>query len=405
MQDPGIQTGFGKQLANSEKKVRDRAVRGLLKWLKENDDVTELQLRKLWKGLFYAYWMSDKPLIQQHLANRLASLVLQLPPKVAIGYLDGFWKTICSEWWGIDRLRLDKFYLLLRKFHFYAFQYLEQSQWDANVTDQYLDILGQGPLKPNDMKIPDGLRYHTSEVFVDELRKALDGKTVSAEQITNLLKPFFIILGKSASDIVVDRVIENVFDTILAQSEEDAFFDMVEIGKAVFELATSSETINKNRSKIVGLYKKFASRVEIDVDESQLDPKKTGKQTKVNGSHIIGNKRKADETDVPDSKRKKKALQETIVPASPEVEVEASEEAESLKEPSKIRKQPKRNASVKKHVDPGADSAHLENEEPKASNMSGEASAVTTPEKKQKNKKKSVGAASTPTVSLGIDRA
>ena len=34
-----------------------------------------MELLKLWRGLFYCMWMSDKPLVQEELARKLASLV------------------------------------------------------------------------------------------------------------------------------------------------------------------------------------------------------------------------------------------------------------------------------------------------------------------------------------------
>lgn len=65
--------------------------------------------------------MSDKPLVQQALANHLASLLLDVRPKVskknpgrsgrvgrvkcALAFLKGFWETVIREWAGLDRLR------------------------------------------------------------------------------------------------------------------------------------------------------------------------------------------------------------------------------------------------------------------------------------------------------------
>lgn len=38
-------------------------------------NLTREDLLKLWKGLFYCMWMSDKPLVQEELARKLAGLV------------------------------------------------------------------------------------------------------------------------------------------------------------------------------------------------------------------------------------------------------------------------------------------------------------------------------------------
>jgi len=49
--------------------------------------------------------MSDKPLVQQQLSEKLASLILKIPDEIAIKFIETFWKEIRLEWTGIDRLR------------------------------------------------------------------------------------------------------------------------------------------------------------------------------------------------------------------------------------------------------------------------------------------------------------
>lgn len=56
--------------------------------------------------------MSDKPLVQQALAQELAELVLTIPDdEKSLQFLRGFWITLVREWNGIDRLRFVYFYL------------------------------------------------------------------------------------------------------------------------------------------------------------------------------------------------------------------------------------------------------------------------------------------------------
>lgn len=68
--------------------------------------------------------MSDKPLVQQALAQDLANLTLDVRPKsktkngrvertrAALCYLRGFWEAVTREWAGLDRLRCVFFFLL-----------------------------------------------------------------------------------------------------------------------------------------------------------------------------------------------------------------------------------------------------------------------------------------------------
>lgn len=55
---------FAKALANNDVKVRDRAVLALSKWLASREAVSELDLLKLWKGMFFAMWHADKAPVQ-----------------------------------------------------------------------------------------------------------------------------------------------------------------------------------------------------------------------------------------------------------------------------------------------------------------------------------------------------
>ena len=53
---------FGRQLAHTEKDIRDKAIIGISAWLGEQpEDMTELELNKLWKGLFYCAHRARRP--------------------------------------------------------------------------------------------------------------------------------------------------------------------------------------------------------------------------------------------------------------------------------------------------------------------------------------------------------
>lgn len=111
--------------------------------------------------------MSDKPLVQQTLARDLSSLVLSIEPTLsstlssaeqskqrlaaALDFLKGFWEAMVREWEGLDRLRMDKFYLLIRRFVAASFELLARDEWSKEGVEGMTSILvganGQGPLK------------------------------------------------------------------------------------------------------------------------------------------------------------------------------------------------------------------------------------------------------------------
>ncbi|KAF7726603.1 hypothetical protein EC973_008567 [Apophysomyces ossiformis] len=165
---------LGKQLAANEKKQRDKAVRSLKRFLSTGPELSKLDLLKLWKGLFYCFWMSDKPLVQQALANDLGALVLDVPVSNAVPFLSAFWEIHCKEWHGLDRIRLDKYYLLFRRIIHFSFQLLADQNWEEDLVRDYTTMLLEGPLHPTDRTKPDAIRYHIMDLYFEELDKVLD---------------------------------------------------------------------------------------------------------------------------------------------------------------------------------------------------------------------------------------
>ena len=150
---------FGRKLAHtgkpllesvldlSDKKQRDIAIKQLIAYISSLPVLTIEESLKLWKGLHYCFWMSDKPPVQQHLAIILSNLVSSLPLSHAIIYLQGFWMSMVKEWHNLDRIRLNKFYLLIRKFHSSTFKWLAAMNWDTQYINAYTALLNESPLK------------------------------------------------------------------------------------------------------------------------------------------------------------------------------------------------------------------------------------------------------------------
>lgn len=67
-------------------------------------------------------WMSDKPLIQEKLAEDLASLLHCFDKKDAsIHFYGVFLKIMGKEWFGIDQWRIDKFMMVKNNAKFVSF--------------------------------------------------------------------------------------------------------------------------------------------------------------------------------------------------------------------------------------------------------------------------------------------
>jgi ribosomal RNA-processing protein 1 len=221
-----------------DRKIRDKAVESLTLFLRSRNDLTLVELLKLWKGLFFCFYHSDRPLTQQALARALSySLVPSLPQATVHRFLRAFWITIGRDFHSLDRLRLDKYLLLIRFYVGVAFEIFvkgnqaqrnedgkkrkredakggrgkkQKKQKEAEIPaeeeagdadgkwadlEAYISIIEEGPLcpvnfdpdqpskpnvdegNPNFVPMPhgpDGLRYHLVDIWVDELEKVLE---------------------------------------------------------------------------------------------------------------------------------------------------------------------------------------------------------------------------------------
>ncbi|KAL4894027.1 nucleolar protein,Nop52-domain-containing protein [Aspergillus ambiguus] len=116
-------TPFVRELASSDKRIRDKATESLTMFLRSRTDLSLLELLKLWKGLFFCFYHSDRPLTQQALARNLSySLVPTLPRASVHRFLRAFWITIGRDFHSLDRLRLDKYLFLIRCYVGVAFE-------------------------------------------------------------------------------------------------------------------------------------------------------------------------------------------------------------------------------------------------------------------------------------------
>ncbi|CCO29824.1 Ribosomal RNA processing protein 1 homolog A AltName: Full=Novel nuclear protein 1 [Rhizoctonia solani AG-1 IB] len=260
---------LGKYLASTEKKTRDKAIKSLATFLSDDSQksMSPLERAKLWKGLFYCFWMSDKPLVQQELSSELANLALVIPSlDSAVGFIRGFWEAMVREWAGIDRY------------------------------------------SPDDKKVPASLSYHLADIYLEELDKALDISNNDHNlPLITLLKPFINLSAYTPNKITYSRmqtalltplldelifratssndettepqprkrkrsseaypnIIESVCKhTSKAQdmpSAENPQIVAKEVLNAVFEVAGHTDTKDANRRKMYALWKQRMEEIE-----------------------------------------------------------------------------------------------------------------------------------------------
>ncbi|KAG8043782.1 hypothetical protein GUJ93_ZPchr0458g22797 [Zizania palustris] len=249
---------IARRLASCNGSARERAVRNLLSTFlpASAPHLSTSDLLKLWKGLFFCFWHSDKPLYQSSLASRLAAGVSSGPsPAAATAFFAAYLATLRREWAHIDIHRLDKFYLLNRRFLHHAFLLLSAHSFAPDLTSQVISIISEKVLLPEADNVaagsPRGLGYHVADVFVDELLPVLP---VSLQTMELLLSPFFTVLEKSSDRVMMAKVKSSVFERFLDSGKQ--LLELVKKGEAV-EKGSAEEKLGK-AGLLFGFCKRFS---------------------------------------------------------------------------------------------------------------------------------------------------
>eukprot|EP01126_Amoeba_proteus_P051522 TRINITY_DN6158_c0_g2_i2.p1 TRINITY_DN6158_c0_g2~~TRINITY_DN6158_c0_g2_i2.p1 ORF type:complete len:259 (-),score=34.47 TRINITY_DN6158_c0_g2_i2:69-788(-) len=129
-------------LASHDVKTRNQGIKLTEKWLSKQLVFTETSYLKAWKALFFCFWHSDKPLVQQDLARRLANMIhLCTTMSNSCLFMSAFWRTMCREWQRIDKLRLDKFMSLCRFFLAQSMAFCSLQDWSEERAAAFAGIL------------------------------------------------------------------------------------------------------------------------------------------------------------------------------------------------------------------------------------------------------------------------
>ncbi|XP_037542666.1 ribosomal RNA processing protein 1 homolog A [Nematolebias whitei] len=213
---------LAQRLASNEKTVRTRTIKKLRKYisvrsLKASGGFSADELLKLWKGLFYCLWMQDKPLLQEEISNHISSFIHNFQGfDKQLMYLGSFLQTLKREWTGIDRLRMDKFYQLVRFMFRQTFEVLKRMDWDNSMVEKFLQLLTSDLLQ-SDSKAPAGLQFHILNLYLTELA-AVGSAQLTANQNLTFIEPFCKTAAKTKNRLLFSAICSNIFTTIIDQA-------------------------------------------------------------------------------------------------------------------------------------------------------------------------------------------
>ncbi|XP_061381489.1 ribosomal RNA processing protein 1 homolog [Danaus plexippus] len=192
---------FARLLSGNEKKTRDRVLKTLKKWLlncfEKGYEFKEDDFIRVWKGLFYAVWMSDKPLVQEELCDNIAEILDLFPVEQihhAILMMKAGFRVLATEWYGLDQHRMDKFLMLVRRYLRGGWRCLRRADWSLDSCHRFVDMLtGQDGLfavkTPSFARNSLSLMLHVIDCYLEELSKVSEG-SIPLASMACLLQPF-----------------------------------------------------------------------------------------------------------------------------------------------------------------------------------------------------------------------
>jgi len=263
--------GFAKRLAANEKRERDQALKRLEVWMAKHKNLSEKDFLKIWKGLFYCMWMSDRARVQQDLGGAISRLVHCFGRDSGRAHLfvGAFYRTVRREWPGLDQHRLDKFYSFMRRMLRECLRFAQQRAWSAEALVSVVFPLNAEVLQ---QPWPNGLRLHACDLILPELARVGGGELTTAQAL-EVLQPFLVAMATSADRVVAERARARVLLDLVASKEAEgveaggkedvdavscmAGVDMEAVQATVFGLASSSATRERYRAALYEAHKAF----------------------------------------------------------------------------------------------------------------------------------------------------
>jgi len=215
---PQRQMDFGKKLAHTDKTVRDRGFLALKRFLEAHGDLVRFDYLKLWKGLYYAMWMSDKRPVQQDLSAQMALLINHVPPEKKLLWIDTFWEIMEDAWEKLDKHRVDKFMLFIRIVFAEALKVLREGGWKpaemkglGETLCRLVPKCYKGTMLTSWSTRGLGMLLHFNRVLWDELSVQLELEPKATDDaVMEFLEPFFILLERTGNLGVVNSVQHHV---------------------------------------------------------------------------------------------------------------------------------------------------------------------------------------------------
>ncbi|RXG59212.1 Ribosomal RNA processing protein 1-like protein [Armadillidium vulgare] len=246
---------FTQQLGDADVNVRNKAIKRLkpfISFKSSNEGFSYEDFLKIWKGLYYCMYMSDKPLVQEDLAEEISNLIHGVSTNSQkLLFFKASLDTVSREWNGIDKFRYDKFLMLVTRVLRQVLIFMSKISWSRDVLKEFCEILESQIVCPTDDKNvkPLELKMHVSDVILEELAKV--GKEKLPDRVLiAVIRPFLKVLAMSGNKTYVLNVINRILHALIKQSKLGIENEEDVTGKEVIVLPRKAKKrLNENKGE------------------------------------------------------------------------------------------------------------------------------------------------------------
>lgn len=239
-------------------------------------NLDETESMYAWKGLFYAVWYTEMGKGCEELIDTIAQ---GCHTKDGNLILAGF-KSLSTEWFGIDYIRIDKFAYMVRHLLKAALKLEFTKKADGRYNGQFIEEVLES------IKGPLGLLYHVVEIYVAELLPALNIKYQMHEDKASLVldyvKPFLNILASSDDTRTLNTISNNIYKQTISELEVQESVKTIEsflaqLSSLLMTRGKLSEVKKKNRDTMYGLAELMKQKVrELNGEVEECHTKRKG---------------------------------------------------------------------------------------------------------------------------------
>ncbi|KAL9654297.1 hypothetical protein ABK040_010328 [Willaertia magna] len=198
-----------------------------------------IDFRKLWKGVLYGFWLCDGVFKQHEMAKLMSELIFSIvnlnvenPEELPISFLRAFYDELYEVWSRLDKHRMDKYLMLIRKVTQQNFVFLNKYlHYSTDAVEEYLThILKEGIFDNFERISFSTIQIHIIEMFLLEIvryggpQEDNDEDYHLNEDVLMEFISFFIEhFAKTIHSGVIKSYKEDLFNLLLQYEEPTAF--------------------------------------------------------------------------------------------------------------------------------------------------------------------------------------